>query len=262
MKNVGIKKFLMRILSRRMIRFIISAKNLCSSRLVPGPLTYNYEGLATRVNCDFMKDKKFMDSYNLGKATGSWESYNLYWRLYVVCWAAKKGKDTPGDFVECGVYKGGFARAVINYTDFQNLPKKYYLLDTFEGLCDEHISAEERIIGIDRYSYRYEKCYDVVKDTFKQFSNVEIIKGLVPDTLPSVKTDKVSFLSIDMNCAFPEIAAIEFFWDKLVSGAIVVLDDYGSPNHIVQKREFDKFASRKGIDILSLPTGQGLIFKS
>lgn len=259
MKNVGIKKFLVRTLSARTIRFIIAAKNLCSSRLVPGPLTYNYEGLATRVNCDFMRDKKFMESFNLGKATGSWESYNLYWNVYVVCWAARKGKDLPGDFVECGVNKGGFARAVIHYTDFQNLPKKYYLLDTFEGLCDAYISEEERILGIDRYGYRYEECYDVVKDTFKQFSNVEIIKGPVPDTLPLVKADKVSFLSIDMNCAFPEIAAIEFFWDKLVSGAVVVLDDYGS--HIVQKRELDKFVSTRKIDILSLPTGQGLIFK-
>jgi hypothetical protein len=43
---------------------------------------------------------------------------------------------------------------------------------------------------------------------------------------------------------------------------VVVLDDYGFEGHEVQKREQDKFAASKNIQILSLPTGQGLIIKS
>ena len=64
-----------------------------------------------------------------------------------------------------------------------------------------------------------------------------------------------------MNCAVPEIAAAEYFWDKLVSGAVIVLDDYGWVCHIEQKLAFDEFASRKNVQVLVLPTGQGLIFK-
>ena len=64
-----------------------------------------------------------------------------------------------------------------------------------------------------------------------------------------------------MNCEIPEIAAAEFFWDTLVSGGVIVLDDYGWQGHIVQKHAFDLFSSRKGVQVLSLPTGQGLIFK-
>ena len=64
-----------------------------------------------------------------------------------------------------------------------------------------------------------------------------------------------------MNCAAPEIAAAEFFRDNLVSGAVIVLDDYGWKGYIEQKKAFDDFASRKGVQVLSLPTGQGLIFK-
>lgn len=80
-------------------------------------------------------------------------------------------------------------------------------------------------------------------------------------TLDQVKNDKISFLSIDLNCAAPEIAAADFFWDKLVNGASIVLDDYGWAKHIVQKHAFDDFARRRGVPILSLPTGQGLIIK-
>ncbi len=88
-----------------------------------------------------------------------------------------------------------------------------------------------------------------------------IVKGDIPESLSEIKSEKISLLSIDLNCAAPEIAAAEFFWDKLVSGAAIVLDDYGWAKHIVQKHAFDAFAERKKVAILSLPTGQGLIIK-
>src|SRR5262249_43682694 len=63
------------------------------------------------------------------------------------------------------------------------------------------------------------------------------------------------------NNAAPEIAAAEHFWDRLVSGGIVVLDDYGWTKHINQKHAFDEFANARGVKVLGLPTGQGLIIK-
>jgi hypothetical protein len=76
-----------------------------------------------------------------------------------------------------------------------------------------------------------------------------------------IKAEKVCYLSIDMNCKEPEIAAAEFFWDKLVSSGVIVLDDYGFTLHRAQKDAFDEFAFKRGVRVLSLPTGQGLIFK-
>ncbi len=84
---------------------------------------------------------------------------------------------------------------------------------------------------------------------------------MVPDTLPQCTTDKICYLSIDMNVAEPEIAAANFFWDKIVSGGVIILDDYGFPQHKAQKIAFDKFAKERGVNILCLPTAQGIIFK-
>ena len=64
-----------------------------------------------------------------------------------------------------------------------------------------------------------------------------------------------------MNIVQPEIAAMEFFWDKLVSGAAVILDDYGWVNYSLQQEAHDRFAASKDVPILNLPTGQGLIIK-
>jgi len=174
--------------------------------------------------------------------------------------AADKASRLKGDFIECGVNRGGYSRAVMHFVDFPRLGKTFYLLDTFHGLEDKLISDAERKRGIPQvYSY-YEECYEAVCRTFEGFRTV-IVRGVVPETLPSVKAAKVCYLSIDMNCAAPEIAAAEYFWDKLVPGAVIVLDDYGWKIHYEQKEKFDRFAARKGVRVLALPTGQGLIFK-
>jgi O-methyltransferase len=227
--------------------------------LVLGPLTYNQDGLATRHNCDFLNDTLFSQSYRLGRDTGSWGGTEVHWRAFVLCWAANKAKNMEGDFVECGVNKGGFSLMVMNYVDFRNLAKTFYLLDTYCGLSEDYITEEERKRGA--RGGIYSECYEQVKETFKKYDNMEIIRGTVPDTLPMVKSKKIAYLSIDMNCVIPEIAAAEYFWDKLVSGAIVILDDYGYAGHILQKLAFDEFAQKKQVQILQLPTGQGLIFK-
>ena len=66
-----------------------------------------------------------------------------------------------------------------------------------------------------------------------------------------------------MNNAKSEIAAIEYLWDKLVVGAIVVLDDYAyGEDFRNQKNAWDRFAVKMDFEILSLPTGQGLIIKN
>ena len=65
-----------------------------------------------------------------------------------------------------------------------------------------------------------------------------------------------------MNSVKPEMSALEYFWQKIVSGGIIVLDDYGYPGCIEQKNAHDAFARAKGTMILSLPTSQGLIVKN
>lgn len=87
------------------------------------------------------------------------------------------------------------------------------------------------------------------------------MRGLVPDTLPTVPIDRVCYLSVDMNIVEPEVAALEYFWDKLVPGAAVILDDYGWANYQLQQEAHDRFAAARGVPVLHLPTGQGLIIK-
>jgi O-methyltransferase len=229
-------------------------------------ITYSNDLLYTFHNADFLKIPLFKESYELGKNTDGGtllKNYDIQWRIHVLCWAATHAMHLEGDFVDCGVHTGIFARSVIHYTNFQKSNKKYFLLDTFSGLSEKY-SSEEELMRNNLMGYNKEDSnllYSQVVNTFKDY-NVEIIKGAVPETLVKVESKRVSYLSIDMNCVAPEIAALEFFWDKIVSGGVIILDDYGYANSTNdQKKAHDAFAKRKNIEILTLPTCQGFIIK-
>jgi len=235
-----------------------------SALLIPnnfqGPLTFISDGVATSNNCDFLKDPRFVKAYRLAEETSPWKGFEMQWRTYIVCTLAEMVKRLPGDFVECGVNTGAYSRSVIEYIDFQKTDKTFFLLDTYEGLVPEQISEAERKAGVSDYLSTYKDVYDQVVRTFSPFKT-KIIKGAVPSTLPECDAKQICYLSIDMNVAEPEVAAANYFWDKLVSGGVMILDDYGFPAHIAQKTAFDTFAAGKGVSLLYIPTGQGIIFK-
>ncbi len=251
------KEFLKRVLPNFILTPIYLAR---SYNVVRGKLTYRQDGLFTTHTTHFLSDAKFVEAYELGRRAGIFQASRIHYRAYIACWAAFKGRALEGDYVECGVYRGALSRMVMHYVDFARMPdKRFYLLDTFAGIPERSISEEERQRG--RRAGIFEESFEDVKQTFRDFPNVVIVRGTIPDTLSQVHVKKVCYLSLDMNAAAPEIAAAEYFWPKMSSGAVVVLDDYGFTYHEVQRRMFDEFAARQGVKVLPLPTGQGLIFK-
>ena len=254
---------------KSLVKSIVSERFLWATRyylhpkkfdVVGGPLTFKKDGLATAHNSDTLEDPLFVEAYNLAKKTGSfkgtWGEVDPEYRCYMVCWAAFYCRNLPGDYVECGVNKGGMSRAAMHYMGFTpETKRKFYLFDTYEGTPQHCLRPDETNRNI------YDECYEEVQKNFKDFSNVVIVKGEVPQSLSQVNIEKIAYLSLDMNAIGPEMAATEFFWPKLSPGGLIVLDDYNNIGHEPQKRGFDEFCASKGIKVMSLPTGQGLIFK-
>jgi len=219
--------------------------------------TYIMDGIITTANCDFMKDPEFIKARKSGDNHEEISNAG-YWTRHIQLWAVSYAKNLKGDFIECGVNRGGGAIATMIYIDFKSLKNRtYYLFDTFNGL-DKEFSTEEEYLT---YEGVYPDCYEEVKNIFKDYSNVVIVKGPVPTTLSKVDIQKVAYLHIDMNSALPEKEAIKYFWPKLESGGIILFDDYGRPGHENQKKVADDFALSVNAKILSLPTGQGLMIK-
>lgn len=220
-------------------------------------IKYNEDGLSTIHNCDFVNDLRFINAFNRGmKAHGN--ILDVRWRIHIALWIADTVKNIEGDFVECGVNTGILSSSIMEYINWNFLNKQFFLFDTFNGIDPKYVTENEKSI-LERN--QYSECYERTKNNFKEFKQTHLIKGTVPDTLNSINIDKVCYLSLDMNCVIPEIAVAEFFWPKMTSGAMALLDDYGYPGYENQKIAFDKFAYQKNITILHLPTGQGIYVK-
>jgi Macrocin-O-methyltransferase (TylF) len=232
-----------------------------------GPLDdYNQDGLTTVHNQEFRNDPDFRRAYARGvKAAG--KDYLWHWRVHVALWAARCAAKLPGDFVECGVNRGFLSSAIMELLNWDTLAKTFFLLDTFSGIDPRYVTESERSEGIlekneaNIRSGFYVTAPDEVIGNFAEWKNIEIIVGPIPETLNRITATAIAFMSIDMNCSPPEVAAMEFLWDRLVPGAFVVLDDYAYRGYREQKLGMDRFAASVGIEVLSLPTGQGLIMK-
>jgi len=151
--------------------------------------------------------------------------------------------------------------------DWRSVAKRFYLIDTFNGPVLTQYSNEEVARGRFRVAEdaigrgAFVTDLERVRANYSDWPNVEIVQGVVPEVLPSVPIKKVAFLHIDMNCAYPERAALEHFWDLLSPGAMALFDDYAYFGYESAAEAINSAAASLGADVLSLPTGQGLIIK-
>jgi hypothetical protein len=226
---------------------------------------YDQEGLRTGQNHQFMKDERFADAYSAAiEATNNEPQRHGPWRVHVALWIASNALRLGGDFVECGVYRGFMSSAIVNYLRWNSVcgVRNFFLFDTFSGfvpnMLAEKEKALERLYG---EKYKNPDNYNCVVDSFRNVANVKIVRGVVPDSLRTQDISSVSYLHLDMNCAAPEVAALEYFWPKMTKGAFVLMDDYAFLEHKAEHDAFDEFAKRVNYEVLYLPTGQGLLIK-
>lgn len=239
------------------------------SELQVGPAfaPYDQDGLFSIHNHEFMADPDFIRAYARGvKAVGGVD-YQWHWRVHVGLWAAANAAKRPGDFVECGVNRGFLSSSMMALLDWDKTERTFYLLDTFRGIDERYVSDAEKALGVlkrnadEIKSGFYTLDVDEVRRNFAEWKNVKIIVGSIPETLVEIASTLIAFLHIDLNCSPPEVAAADALWDRICPGEIVLLDDYAYHGYRTQKLGMDEFAKRKGVTILSLPTGQGLIIK-
>jgi len=226
------------------------------------PEVYDQDGLRSAHNHEFMLDPFFRRAYARG-VLASKADYHWEWRVHVGLWAAYSASKLKGDFVECGVNRGFLSSAIMEFLNWDSLNRTFYLMDTFCGLDERYMSDEEIKRGtleLNKGDF-YTRSVESVRDNFSQWKNIRIIVGAIPETLCAVEAENVAYLHIDMNCTPPEVAAFNYFWERLVPGAFILFDDYAYRGHELQRVAMDSAAATKDLKILSLPTGQGLLIK-
>jgi O-methyltransferase len=194
--------------------------------------------------------------------------HGIAWRINTLCWAGSRALTLPaGDFVECGVFKGDMAWCVNRACDLPGHGRQFYLYDSFEGF-DPKLSGASEIPDTPGYfdfantHYQREGLGEQVVRRFRDFPHIHVVQGFLPDAFDVVPPPAaIAYLHVDLNSPTAEGACYERLFDRVVPGGAIVLDDYGWKIFRKQKDVADAFFAARNLQVLELPTGQGLVIK-
>ena len=128
-----------------------------------------------------------------------------------------------GAIAELGVWHGGTLKLMVDqFTD----DRMAYGFDTFTGIPGEQLQQQERKLK----GWFSDASLESVRNEFKAYPNVQIIKGLFPNTITDEHRNATySIVHLDADIYVPIRAGIEFFWPRIVPGGVIVIDDYKCP---------------------------------
>lgn len=148
-------------------------------------------------------------------------------------------KNIQGDFVECGVWKGGSIMAMIyKLLELNILDRKIWAFDTYEGMTepgDDDIDfqnktakelMDQKIANILCIS-AYEETTTNILNTGYPHNMIQFVKGRVEETIPRSNVEQIALLRLDTDWYESTMAELNYFYPKLVKGGILIIDDYG-----------------------------------
>ena len=175
------------------------------------------------------------------------------YRLQSIHSLSKMVNNLEGDVVEVGVYKGGSGRFLC-----QHFPNNLiYLIDTFEGLPQESVNDNFHKKGDFNDS-----SVDHVKSVLMPYTNYRLIKSAWPNSkIKDLDNINIKFLHLDVDLYECYYENLKYFWPKIVSGGILVFDDYGHYNCLGSKKAVDQFVEENDLILYSGPKTQAHIIK-
>lgn len=168
--------------------------------------------------------------------------YSLYKAVKYIALSGIKG-----DFVECGVWKGGSAMIIASTLELCGInDRKIILYDTFEGMSEpsEYDKKNAPTSNVDTIQEFWKKsqngninqwCYSSIEEvksnllkTSYPFDMFELVKGKVEDTIPAIIPDNISLLRLDTDWYESTKHELIHLYPILSIKGILIIDDYGS----------------------------------
>lgn len=166
-------------------------------------------------------------------------------RMYVLYKAVHYVLDNhiPGDFIECGVWKGGSSMMMALTLLERNIAdRNIFLYDTFEGMSaptenDFTFTGEtaETLLA----TQKKEKsdsvwCFSPMDEVKNNISHagypgnmLHFVKGKVEDTLQHTKPETIALLRLDTDWYDSTKIELEVLYPRLSNKGILIIDDFG-----------------------------------
>lgn len=260
--NAAVKNHIDVVKNRRLLRSTSNTASEANDLALFRSLSYARDQLwVDRISLDWMEEPMFQRAYERGTAdlTERYGPSLFEWRFHVLIGLAHYARSIRGDFVELGVHEGYYAMTLKEWFHENPAHGRYYLLDSFCGLSPAVSDTEEVDAAKDVYTRFSKDRLQRISSSFPESERYVVIQGWLPETIDQIDSQKIAFLSVDLNAAQAEYLSLKRIWPKLAPGCVVVLDDYGRNRK--QRIVADQFAREHDEFIITLPTGQGVFFK-
>jgi hypothetical protein len=156
-----------------------------------------------------------------------------------------------GTVAECGVWQGATAIPMGLFLRQHGSRKKILGFDSFEGL-DDTVQVDMDLGGDDEDRKTVggfsNTSYDKLVERIAQFGladTVNLVKGYFNKTLMQHADEKFCFVHLDCVIYESYKSCLEFFYPRLVSGGIILLDEYGDPPWPGCARAVDEYLADK-----------------
>jgi O-methyltransferase len=128
-------------------------------------------------------------------------------------------------FIEIGVWRGGTAAVVGKKLSLKNSKAPFYLADTFKGVVKA--TDKDAVYTGGEHS---DTTVDLVKGLLKDnYQHIKILEGIFPDDtghlIPADQQFGYCHIDVDVYQSAKEI--VDWIWQKMVPGGVIVFDDYG-----------------------------------
>lgn len=169
--------------------------------------------------------------------------------MYLIYECVRRLSKIKGDIAEVGVYRGTTAKVICEAKKNKTL----HLFDTFEGL-----PTPEKID--DQFHHgQYSASLEHVMNFLKKYKRVKYYKGVFPkETCKSVSDIQFCFVHLDLDLYKGTKESLEFFYQRMKSGGIIISHDYHLPGI---KKAFDEFFKNKQEVVIEMPGIQCLVVK-
>lgn len=182
-------------------------------------------------------------------------------RCYILLSLASQAANFPGAWIECGFYKGGTAVILTKLMRDCGCSSHLYLFDTFQGMPETDQSLDIHRKG-DFIDTDLESVKKRIQSVSEENSNrVLFYPGFIPDTFAGCEIEHIAFAHVDVDIFQSVLDCCDFIYPRLLSGGVLVFDNYGFPSCPGARTAVDRFFADKPEIPIVLPTGQAIVIK-
>jgi hypothetical protein len=173
----------------------------------------------------------------------------------------------PGAVLEAGCFRGQSSFLICSQLRQLN-PKftghDYFIIDSFKGLSRPRpIDGQSSVKTFKRHGFR-NTSEEFVREALKDFPDIEIFAGWIPEILQKIPEQQYRFVHIDVDLFLPTYTCLQYFYPRMHAGGIIVIDDYGpwaSDLWVGCKKAVEKFSVEHKAPFAPLTTGNAFFIK-